>query len=220
MKNIILILSISLFLVNCVFAQPSSNHKKYEVSVGYSFAQPEIDYGPKHQPYSDFSIGIKERDGHHGFNASVVYNTSRYFGVKADVSGMYGQYTPKSLFFGIGSGGGWPSQIRTRNSQYNFLGGVQVKDNGSDKRLKPFIHALVGVGHRRNGVEDDPAYTTLLNYPYITSENGLAVTFGGGLDIQVNGRFAVRIFQVDYNPVRYDKNDVEHKIRIGAGIVL
>ena len=40
---------------------------------------------------------------------------------------------------------GTTESIDTKERIYNFLGGVQVKDNRKDARFKPFAHALVGM---------------------------------------------------------------------------
>ncbi len=162
-------------------AQGSDDYNKNEVFVGFS-----------HQNVGD----LDSREGFNGVNASYVRNVTRYVGVKADFSAAF-----KKERFNV--------NVETTRSVYNFLGGVQIKDNASEKRLKPFAHALVGVGHNRNKIS--PANVTF-------SDTGFAGAFGGGLDIKINKRIDLRAIQVDYNPI-YSNSRVDQNVRFGIGIV-
>ncbi len=121
--------------------------------------------------------------------------------------------------------GGSPATVSfdTDSSLYNFLGGIQVKDNARSGRFKPFAHALVGAGHARTkfsafACSPGPLCTAVFVPDETASGTGFAGAFGGGLDIRVGDRFQVRAFQVDYNPVRIEGN-TQHNVRFGAGIV-
>lgn len=196
------------------FAQ-SSDYKKGEVFVGYSNNQ--VDTGVT--PDDDFGDLIDDRVTFHGFNVSGVYNFHRYFGVKGDISGTYNN---TGYNFTVPTAPPSTGQVSfdTNNSLYNFLGGVQIKDNATDRRLKPFAHVMVGAGHGRVKVKNvscDPALDCT-GFAGTTSETGLAGAFGGGLDIGLNNRIDLRVFQVDYNPIRFD-NATTHNVRFGFGIV-
>ena len=191
-----------------VFAQTNSDdYKKNEYFVGYSNQQ--IDRG--------------NYDTFHGFEGSYVRNVSRYFGIKGDVSGAYRKETNDIRFFdstGVIS----TYRIRNRDSLYNFLGGIQVKDNSSKARFKPFGHALAGVGYART--KGKSAVCTSgsclgvnLTQTFSTSSSGFAAALGGGLDIKINDRFDFRAIQVDYNPVR-SFGQFDHNVRFGIGIVI
>ena len=56
--------------------------------------------------------------------------------MKGDVSGNW-----KKKTFAIGT----TASVELDSSLWNFLGGVQIKDNAKEARFKPFAHALVGV---------------------------------------------------------------------------
>jgi opacity protein-like surface antigen len=104
-------------------------------------------------------------------------------------------------------------------TRYNFLGGVQIKDNSSDARFKPFAHALIGAGHGRTKVSSVtcPAgvdCSDLIN----DSETGFAGAFGGGLDIKLSNRVDFRAIQVDYNPIKFDSG-TQNNVRFGVGFV-
>lgn len=194
---------LSAILSVCVFAQAAGDeYKKNEFYVGYSNQQ--IDAGN----YVTFN----------GFEVSATRNFNRYFGIKADVSGAY----KKENFTSSISNGTTTTTFSAEQSGslYNFLGGVQVKDNATTARFKPFAHALVGVAHTRNKVSNVVCQGT--NCPPIAgskfTDTGFGGAFGGGLDIKINNRIDFRAIQVDYNPV-YTSSSVDNNVRFGIGIV-
>lgn len=210
MKKFILAACFAAMASVASFAQ-SDDYKKGEVFVGYSNNQ--VDTGID----SDESFGlIKEREPFHGFNASGVYNVHRYFGLKADVSGTYNN---KDFNFTV-PGSSSRVSFDTNSSLYNFLGGVQVKDNATDARFKPFAHALIGAGHGRTKVKNltCPTGVDCSSIARSESETGLAGAFGGGIDIKINNRVDFRAIQVDYNPIKFDSG-TQHNVRLGIGIV-
>ena len=202
------------------FAQTTgSDYRKSEFFVGYSNQQ--VDTGADLD--EEFGVDINDRTTFNGFNVSGVYNVSRYVGVKGDFSGAY-----RSQDFSFATGAGTTANtvtLDTRNSVYNVLGGVQVKDNASDTRVKPFAHALVGVGHVRSKVSDvrcsNPAVASTICSGFngeTASDTGFAGAFGGGLDIKVNDRIDIRAIQADYNPIRIN-GQTGHNFRFGVGVV-
>lgn len=211
-----------LFLAFCLtiissaasFAQTSGDYRKSEFFVGYSNQQ--VDTGGDTGGLADF---IGDRTTFNGFEVSGVYNVSRYVGVKGDFSGAY-----RSENFSVTDSGTTVS-ADTKNSIYNVLGGIQIKDNASDTRVKPFAHALVGVGHVRTKISNvncsGSAIPTSACSGLADSFNvtGIAGAFGGGLDIKLNDRVDIRAIQVDYNPIRLD-GQTGHNFRFGVGIVI
>ena len=181
-------------------AAQNSDYKKSEFSAGYSLV--------------GLDSGGVDRQGLNGFEVSGVYNFSRYFGVKGDFSAAF---RSSHVGFTIPPGNTVTFDIHQR--LFNFLGGIQVKDNSNTGRLKPFAHALVGVGQNRSASENFQCTAPCAGFIGGSSTTtGFAGAFGGGLDIRVNNRFQVRVLQVDYNPVRaFDQT--QHNIRLGAGIV-
>jgi opacity protein-like surface antigen len=215
MKKIFLSGLLSIVCAATGFAQ--SDYKKTEVFVGYSNNQ--VDTGINTEDDNDFEEFFEERETFHGFNASGVYNLSRYFGVKGDVSGAYKRQN-FSIPIATGPATTGTLTLRTRDSVYNFLGGVQVKDNADDKRLKPFGYALVGAGHVRTKFNDVscPAGADCSFFDDDFSETGVAAAFGGGLDIKINDRIDFRAIKIDYNPIRIDSG-TQHNVRFGIGVV-
>ena len=209
MKKFILALTLTLVSGICALAQSDDDYKKAEFFIGYSYGQADAHFSPNPNIYRD-------RTPLHGFNASAVFNVSRYFGIKADVSGAY---KTSNVSFQVIPLSGPPTStvlLRTKNSLYNFLGGVQIKDNASKTRVKPFAHALVGLGWRKNDADIGCVGTVIC--PGGSDEKGLAMAFGGGLDIRLNRRVDLRAFQLDYNPLR-TSGSFDNNFRVGIGLV-
>ena len=217
MKKAILFFSLLALGSFSILAQTQavSDYKKAEFYIGYSNGQVDtgIDSG------SSVSSFFDDRESFNGFNASGVYNISRYFGLKGDVSGTYKGNTFSDTI--TDPSGTSTVSFKSNRSLYNFLGGVQVKDNSTETRFKPFAHAMIGAGHARAKIKD---FTCTGVCPAIIvpdetfSDTGLAGVVGGGLDIKVNKNFQIRAIQLDYNPVRVF-GATDHNLRIGAGIV-
>jgi hypothetical protein len=218
MKN--LFIALGLVILSAVFASAQSGDiKKGEVFVGYSNGQ--IDTGV--DSGSSINAFFRDRQSFNGFEVSGVYNVSRYIGIKGDFSGHFNRQNLNQVFTGAG---GTTTTITTRNdnSLYNFLGGVQVKDNSDSGRWKPFAHALVGGATERSRFRDVACTsTTGTTCPagftdQTFSDTGFAGAFGGGLDVRISHSFQIRLIQIDYNPVHIG-GFTNNNARIGAGIV-
>jgi opacity protein-like surface antigen len=210
----ILILTIMIACASIAAAQ--DDYKKFEFFAGYSHNR--IDTGLSDDD-PDLDDIIEEREGFHGFNISATGNLSRYLGIKGDFSGHF-----KTRTFPFGSSAVPTAEVDVRSRVFNFLGGVQLKDNSTEGTFKPFAHALVGAAHVRNRV-DFNADVCIAVAPspcpadFTDSETGFAAAFGGGIDIRASDRISVRAIQFDYNPTRVF-DSTQHNFRIGVGIVL
>lgn len=216
MKKILFAIIISAITGVFAFGQNSTDYKKSEFYVGYSNGQVDtgVDSG------SSVNSFFRDRANFHGFEVAGVANLSRYFGLKGDVSGTYNS---TRFSFPVTTGATTQTvSFDTKNSLYNILGGIQVKDNTSEGRFKPFAHALAGLGHGRTSVSNVTCTTTTsINCADIadSSDNGFSMVFGGGLDIKVNDKIDIRAFQVDYNPIRFN-GTFDNNLRLGVGIVI
>ncbi|HMJ08693.1 MAG TPA: outer membrane beta-barrel protein [Pyrinomonadaceae bacterium] len=220
MKNFILALCLTLAAGTFAFGQTttvSDDYKKVEGYVGYSNGQ--IDTGADSgSSVNDF---FRDRRSFHGVNVSGVYNFNRYLGVKGDVSATFNNDTVDIADLGGGTTP-VPFSFESKNSLYNFVGGIQIKDNAKSGVFKPFAHAMVGAGHARNKIGNFVCGGTAGCPPLLTdetfSDTGFAGVFGGGIDFRLNNRIQIRAIQVDYNPVRVF-GQTDHNLRLGAGIV-
>ena len=207
-------LLIGMLILTCtsLAAAQSDDYKKFEFFAGYSHNRVDTGIGDDDPDVQDI---IDERVGFHGFNTSVTGNVTRYVGLKFDFSGHF-----KSDTFPLGT---IPNAVDLKSRLYNFLGGVQIKNNSSDVTFKPFAHALVGAAHARNRVDiRDVGCIAIFPSPCPVSETlnetGFAAAFGGGIDIRASNRIDIRVIQVDYNPTRLF-DSTQHNFRIGVGIV-
>jgi hypothetical protein len=193
-------------LCSALFAQTDDDeYKKTEFYVGYSNQRVEIG----------------DRRAFNGLEVSATRNFNRYFGIKADVSAAYRNSSSTYQL----SSGTTTNTVTTEadRSLYNFLVGVQVKDNATKARFKPFAHALVGVAHTRDRFATFCTEANCAPQPnfvgtFKTNDTGFGGAFGGGLDIKINDRIDFRAIQVDYNPV-YTNRSFDNNVRIGVGIV-
>jgi hypothetical protein len=213
MKNIILALCLTLISSVFAFAQTTGDYKKAEFFVGYSNGQLDTgaDSGNSAQSFFD------DRLSFHGFNASATFNVHRYVGITGDVSGTY-----RNDSFNVPVTTGTTTdnlRFTAKSSFYNVLGGVQIKDNASTARVKPFAYALVGAGIGKVKVSNVscPAGVDCSDLETV-SETGLAGAFGGGIDIKINDRVDFRAIKVDYNPTKFE-DGIQHNVRIGIGVV-
>lgn len=213
MKKTILIITIIVISITAASAQ-SDDYKKGEFYVGYTAGQVDRGFDSDIPASGVFFNRELDNDPYHGANVSAVYNVSRYIGLKADFSAVYNRTK-----FNFTVPGGTPFAFDTSNSLYNALGGIQIKNNSSDKRFKPFVHALVGAGHGRTKVKSVSCPVTVDCSDFVGgSETGLAGAFGGGLDIKLSNHVDLRLVQIDYNPIRF-QDGTQRNLRFGIGFV-
>lgn len=207
-----LLVAVSAFVLAPEAAAQSGWHK-FEGFAGYSFLHSDTGFNeatgiPRNVSNMDFNS--------HGFNASAAWNLHRYVGLKFDVS-THGR--ERALANGFGDVAG----LRLRTTQ--FLGGVQIKDNSTGGgRFRPFAHALVGVAHQSISPTTSVSFVPLQK----GSINDPAMAIGGGIDVNVSKRIALRLIQVDYDPIfRRDhrfpistlRGRTQNNFRAGFGIV-
>ncbi len=103
--------------------------------------------------------------------------------------------------------------------RYTYMFGPEFSYRGNSK-VRPFAHALFGaskaevrkldVDWTREYQQDYNNGNNLYAYRYLGnisgsfSNTGFAMALGGGLDINVNDRWAIRLVQVDYMPTFHE----------------
>ena len=128
-----------------------------------------------------------------GFQTSVRGNLTRAFGIVADLGGQY--RTVSNL------GPGFPGVV-AKTSVYQYLVGPSF--TARRERFDVFGHGLVGGARGRSGISG-------------FSDSGLTLGGGGGVDVRVGDRTAVRA-QVDYLGSFVDI--LEDNIRVGLGVAI
>ena len=191
---------------------PPEDYNRVEFYGGYSYANvdPNIETvlidGQPLKPCSkagaaalgsNFQDFFCDRRSFNGFDASITYNFTRYFGITGNVTGHY----KSDKFVDPDSSGIGLDTIDSTESVYNFLAGVQVKDNRKSACFKPFAHLLFGAAVnttrqvQRNPDLPDANFTTR---DQVTS---FAMKVGGGIDVRVHKNIDIRLVEVDYNPI-------------------
>jgi hypothetical protein len=118
-----------------------------------------------------------------GVEIAAQYKLNDWFGGVAEVDGHFGL----------------PANRDARI--LGVMGGAQV--SLPRRRVFPFAHALVGVGHARtDGIWD----------------TSLAAAFGGGIDMRIAPLFSWRTIQVDDVLTRYF-GGMQQNVRISTGIL-
>jgi hypothetical protein len=138
-----------------------------------------------------------------GGSAEAVMHIYRNFSIVADVTGAHAGTTSVSgqslslLSYTAGPRFSYP----LRRSQLT--------------RITPFIQGLVGAVHGFDAPFPNSSGTLT------SSANALAILVGGGVDIAVSHRFAIRAVQMDYglNHLPNNANNSENLLRISTGVV-
>jgi opacity protein-like surface antigen len=213
MRRLLLLAVLIVGSASMAFAQ-TADYNKVEFFGGFSHNRVDTGIDDSEPELSDI---INEREGFNGFNTSITGNISRYVGLKGDLSGHFKKKTVPV--------GGTTASLDIDSSVFNFLGGVQIKDNAKDAgTFKPFAHALIGAARVRNKVNFSNNFCAAISPSpcpanFTDSETGLSAAIGGGLDIRANERIDIRAIQFDYNPTRVF-DSTQHNFRIGVGIVI
>jgi opacity protein-like surface antigen len=217
MKKIWFLALLVAALAPATFGQDVDDYNKVEVYGGYSLGRFKTNLnsasftsGGGTQTFSNlcssttgemigpnFQKFFCERRNFNGFDASVTYNVTKYVGVKGDLTGHFkseafvDNFTPPGVTQTVGN----------KERLYNFLVGLQVKNNTKTARLKPFGHALAGVARYTNTQQQTLDLFPQFNFTIKDRMTSFAMKLGGGLDIRAGKRIDIRVFEFDYNPV-------------------
>lgn len=210
-----------LFGASVNFAQITArDFSKAEVFGGYSNNQVDVGISDDNNDFRDF---FKDRKSFNGFNISATGNFNRYVGVRGDFSAHFRDFDFDAR---TTTGTTTVDRFRVDASLYNFLGGVQVKDNSREgSRLRPFAYGMVGVATSKTKLDSSFFNSSFCRQGGIdcndfrSSQTSFAAGVGGGIDIKATRRFSIRAFQFDYNPTRFS-DSTQNNFRFGAGVVI
>ncbi len=157
-----------------------------------AFAQdaPKAEVFGGYQYMSVDTKGLDNRQSFNGWDADVAFHVKKSFSIVADISGAY-----KSETFNDSVLGNVTGKIRV----YNYLFGPRFSANAG--KVTPFAEALFGIGHITIGAEASGANTSV-------SSNDFAMALGGGLDVNANKHFAIRLAKFDYVMNRINANNL------------
>ena len=211
MRRVALLIAAGLILATGIQAQES--YPRVEVFGGYSYAGLDA---------TGFR-GFANREVAHGWAASISRNLHKNFGFTADFAGQYG--TASDALIIVAPPGQVcltvfpppPGCFELVDIDFNtqqFLFGPRFTFRR--ERVTAFAHALFGVNraHVSGFVANQNTFPSV-------SETDFAMGYGGGLDINAGKNIAIRLFQVDYVPVRTGLFGIpwRHNLRVQAGVV-
>lgn len=251
MKRFCLLSVLVLASASLTLAQGSNDYNKVDIYAGYSlghftsnihqatFTSPG---GPQTfsglcTPATGEMLGRNSqkffcaRRNFNGFDASVTGNLSRYVGITGNVTGHW----KKTSYLDNFTPPGVNQTLANDEKFWNFLGGLQFKDNSRSKRIKPFGHVLAGFARYSNRQSQTLDLFPAFNFTIEDRATSFAMKIGGGVDLRVGKRVDIRLIQADYNPVfAKDRNPERisgpfavsivgrtmNGLTIGAGIVI
>jgi hypothetical protein len=187
---------VSILLVSC--SAFSQDFPRFELAGGYSYGTYE-------------NISTTYQFSPQGWNGSFATNVKRWFAIEVDAGG---QYLNRSVTLS-----GNPYTL-SNAAFYSFHAGPRFAARG--ERLTPFAHTLFGL-HRTPSYSQAtfPTPGTVV-VPY---ENAMGAAFGGGFDLALTPRFALRT-QGDYFFTRLSNgpltalNGYDNRFRVVGGIVM
>lgn len=172
------------------------------------------------------------RRNFNGFDGSITLNVSRYVGLKANVTGHFKSQSYLDRF----NPPGVAQTLVNHERLYQFLGGIQLKNNSASKHFKPFAHALAGFARYSNRQSQDLDLFPAFNFTIDDRVTSFAMKLGGGIDLRAGKRFDIRVIEIDYNPIfTGDRNPraiagpfspvsfkgkPNHNLMVGIGVVI
>ena len=226
------VLCIAVLLFGVAAATAQDERVKWEGYGGYSSLN--LNRGVDADEFDD-DLGDTpaNRVNAHGFNGSLTYNFHRFVGAKFDLTlHSYGEdFTfPLVPTPTVAAGGVGGSSVTAKVSQniYQYMGGIQIKDNKRGAKFRPWAHILMGVADQHFSAEGTSGFTGTL---FDVNSTDWAMKFGGGLDYEVHKNVDIRFIQFDWNPIfRGDQNfgpnigtvngTMQNNWLIGVGVVL
>jgi len=186
MKGLFALIAFVMLLAPTALAQ-HDDYKKWEFFGGYSALG--FDTLAGETDIAAINDVLSGRNTLRGFELSITRNFHRYWGVKGD----YSLHLREDNFSRPAGDGTVDSTVQ------NFLGGIQIKDNETEARLKPFAHALFGVANQKVDLDSPNLGAVFGLTDFHVNETSFAMAFGGGLDIRLNDRIDIRAAQIDWN---------------------
>ena len=124
-----------------------------------------------------------------GWDTSVTSNLNHWFGIGGDFSGAY-----KS-----------ESGVSFNTYTYTFGPVVSYRNN---EKLTPFAHFLLGGFHASASASG-----------FSASDSGLAMMFGGGIDVKATQHVALRAIQFDWLSLHSNGATDNNNMRIATGLL-
>jgi opacity protein-like surface antigen len=133
-----------------------------------------------------------------GWNASVAINGTKWLGFLADFGGYYGnQGSPEEN-----------ADVKLYSIMFGPKASIRIG------AVTPFVQALFGYARVTADMEMDDVTEQVFR------ENDFAMSFGGGVDINLNDRIAIRPAQLEYFTIKAGSTgDFADHFRFSTGVV-
>jgi opacity protein-like surface antigen len=219
--------SLFMLLISCVAV--AADVPKVEVFGGYSIQRLGMSdassaYFPGLGDVSDSGLSIfaeSTKYQKYGFNSSFTYNANSVLGLEAafkyNTGNTLNMQIQIPLYLDEQSGYSSDSiRVSEKYQDFAFLAGPRFAYR-KNKTVTPFAHALMGFDHAK--VTDSASYFgESLNVDTL-KDTGFAAVVGGGIDLNVQKNFAVRLIQADYFLTKH-LDQTWNNMSLSSGIVL
>ena len=180
------------------------SYPKVELFLGYSYLRGVPTRSPGNR-----------MDSLNGGSASLAFNLNRYLGIVADVGG----YNATEIQL-TGAGANPAGVSDASGTAFTFMAGPRLSWRRYD-RITPFAQVLVG------GIHASAVTLSNCTGPLCTplpSENSLALTAGGGVDLKISRHVALRVVQAEYLMTDFadlstGERQTQNDIRLSSGLV-
>jgi opacity protein-like surface antigen len=221
MQNSFIFAGLALFVAGTTFAQ-DLGYGKIEMAPGFSYQ------------HNSPVLGGKQGFNCAGGGSTIAYNVTSMFGLAMDLSGC--------KIFGLDNTYGIGSKVG--GSEFTYVFGPRLTFRKG--KFQPFFEINFGgerVGISCNNGNASNACGALTVQPLIVtpvvvlknptatsfSQNAFAMTVGGGADIKLNKKFAIRLVQAEYLYTRFGNNcnlavcfnnNNQNSFRLKSGVVM
>jgi hypothetical protein len=171
-------------------ASTAQQTPSWEFFGGYSFARAGV-----REYYKSTPVIYTFRDQYinlNGWELSVTENVNRWFSGTLQVTGHYSN----------------PVVLGTKNQETNYAVLYGPRFSRRTGRGRPYGHVLLGIGHAAVKVSPGPK----------ASDTSFALAAGGGLDLTLGPKAAVRALQIQYLPTN-QLSTKSNRVQISAGVV-
>jgi len=195
-----LVLAMSALMIAFSTINAQNDDYKWEGYGGYAYMNLNRGIDPT-SATAEIPAYPANRVNAHGFNGSVTYNFHRFVGATFDFTAhTHGSTFTSPLQISAPPLPPIPAAtIKESQSVYQYLFGVQIKDNKKEsQKLKPFFHFLGGFAHETLNLDETAPTATKL---FHANSTDFAMKFGGGLDLAVHPNVDIRLIGFDWNPI-------------------
>lgn len=149
----------------------------------------------------------------HGWHASVAANLTPWLGIVTDFDG---HYKTENSRLGVGN-------LESKTRLHSFLFGPRLSLR-RHQTVTPFVHVLAGATRSKTRLRLSGAASGFADFPLpelaVSSQRSdFAVAVGGGVDVRLNDRAALRLLQIDYLRTNFYRSSGRGNIEADAMLV-